>query len=150
MTPVNLLLYVLLAAVLVLIALIIRQEIRLRKLLAGKNATNLEETIHNLIEATRTLFEEKEHQAKRLQSLEKRADKSIREIKTVRFNPFLDQGGNQSFATALINDEGDGVIISSLYARDRMSVFAKPILKHASEHELTEEEKEVLEKARIK
>jgi hypothetical protein len=73
--------------------------------------------------------------------------KSIRGFETIRFNPFKDQGGNQSFAIAFLNDEGDGVVISSLYSRDRTSVFAKPIKKMASEFELTEEEKEALNKA---
>jgi hypothetical protein len=47
-----------------------------------------------------------------------------------------------------MNDENDGVIMSSLYARDRMSIFAKPIKSGKSEFELTAEEKEVLEKAK--
>ena len=49
---------------------------------------------------------------------------------------------------AFLNDEGDGVIMSSLYARDRMSIFAKPIKKGKSEFELSAEEKEVLDKAK--
>ncbi len=46
-----------------------------------------------------------------------------------------------------MNDEGNGVVMSSLYARDRMSIFAKPIVKGKSEFELSSEEKEVLDRS---
>jgi len=42
------------------------------------------------------------------------------------------------------------VVFSSLYSRERMSVFAKPIKNNKSEYELSAEEKEALEKAKIK
>ena len=49
----------------------------------------------------------------------------------------------------MLNEEGDGVVLSSLYSRERMSIFAKPIKNGKSEYELTEEEKKLLEKARV-
>ena len=76
--------------------------------------------------------------------------KSIRGLETIRFNPFPDQGSNQSFAIGMLNEDGDGVVISSLYSRDRMSVFAKPVKNNKSEYELSTEEKEALAKANIK
>lgn len=81
-------------------------------------------------------------------TVDKRLDKSIRSVETIRFNPFLDAGSNQSFAISFMNDEGNGVVMSSLYARDRMSIFAKPVVNGKSEFELSIEEKEVLEKSR--
>jgi len=70
-------------------------------------------------------------------------------VETIRFNPFKGNGsgGNQSFSTAFVNEEGDGVVISSLYSREHISVFAKPIKKMSSEYEMTKEEKDSLEKA---
>ena len=75
--------------------------------------------------------------------------KSIRGVETIRFNPFPDQGSNQSFAIGILNEENDGVVISSLYSRDRMSVFAKPVKNGKSEYELSSEEKEALVKAKV-
>ena len=72
---------------------------------------------------------------------------SLRGIDTIRFNPFKDQGSNQSFAIGLLNEEGTGVVISSLYSRDRVSVFAKPIKKGQPEYDLTEEESIVFKNA---
>ncbi len=78
-----------------------------------------------------------------------RLQKAVTGVETVRFNPFKGDGsgGNQSFATALINEEQDGVVISSMYSRDHVSVFAKPIKDAKSEYELTNEEREALTKA---
>lgn len=86
-----------------------------------------------------------------LQSVEARLRKSIQGTETIRFNPFEGDGsgGNQSFATALLNETGDGVVFSSIYARDRMCVFAKPIKGFSSDHELSQEEREAITKARM-
>jgi hypothetical protein len=63
-----------------------------------------------------------------LTTVEKRLKKSIQGVETVRFNPFkgTGAGGNQSFSTAFVNEKGDGVVLTSMYARDRISMFAKP------------------------
>jgi hypothetical protein len=87
---------------------------------------------------------------KYLTHVEKRLRKSIQSVHTVRFNPFKGTGGgsNQSFATTLLNEDGDGVIISSLYARDHVSIFGKPVSKHESTYELSEEEHQSLDQAK--
>jgi hypothetical protein len=79
-------------------------------------------------------------------NIEKRLHRSLQAIETIRFNPFkgTGDGGNQSFSTAFVSEDGDGVVISSLYSRDRVSVFSKPLKKFESNFELTEEEKEVI------
>jgi hypothetical protein len=68
----------------------------------------------------------------------------------VRFNPFkgTGSGGNQSFSAAFVNERGDGLVLTSMYARDRISMFAKPLKAFASEFELSEEEKESIEKSK--
>jgi len=49
----------------------------------------------------------------------------------------------------MLNEVGDGVVLSSLYSRERMSVFAKPVKAGKSEFELSDEEKEVLARAKV-
>ena len=83
-------------------------------------------------------------------NINKKLKKSIRGVETVRFNPFGDQGSNQSFAISMLDEEGNGLVLSSLYSRERMSVFAKPIKSGKSEYELSNEEREVLSKAEVK
>lgn len=134
------------AAIIVLLAWVVLLERRLGKLLSGKNAANLEDTIHANQSALTELFAFRSDVQAELGRLNDRMKKKIHGVKTLRFNPFAGtgSGGNQSFATAFLNEEGDGVVISSLYSREKVSVFAKPIKARASEFELTEEEKEVL------
>lgn len=144
----TILFYVISIIVLIILSWVLIIEIRLKRIFAGIKAKNLEEA---LVIAGKKLKELEETQVKidkHLTIIDERLNKSIRSIETLRFNPFVEAGGNQSFAIAFLNDEGDGVILSSLYARDRMSVFAKPISKGKSVFELTEEEKNVLIKAK--
>ena len=145
----TILVYVISIIVLIILSWVLIIEIRLKRIFAGIKAKNLEEM---LVEAGKKLNQLEENQKRieqHLTIIDGRLDKSIRNIETLRFNPFVEAGGNQSFAIALLNDKGNGVILSSLYARDRMSVFAKPVVAGKSSFELTEEEKTVLNKAKI-
>lgn len=127
---------------------IVLTEYRLKKFFAGTKAQNLEEVMVTLGKEIAEIKESQIQIKKHLTTVDSRLNKSIRNVKTIRFNPFVEAGSNQSFAISFLNDEGDGVVMSSLYARDRMSIFAKPILKGKSDFELSQEEKEVLEKSK--
>jgi hypothetical protein len=71
----------------------------------------------------------------------------IKIIKSKKYNPYKEMGvgGNQSFSTAFISAVGDGIIITSLYSRERTRVLLKEVNNFIPEQELTIEEKEVLE-----
>jgi len=128
---------------------IFNTEKRLKRFFLGKKAKDLEDTIVLLENDILELKKAKEDFEKENKEINVKLKKSIRGLETVRFNPFPDQGSNQSFAIGLLNEEGNGVVLSSLYSRERMSVFAKPIKNKKSEYELTEEEKEALNKATV-
>jgi hypothetical protein len=136
-------------AILVGIIWIIKTEKRLRRFFAGKKAKDLEDVIINLQTEIAKLTKAKENHELELKTINGKLKKSIRGLETIRFNPFPDQGSNQSFAIGMLNEEGDGVVLSSLYSRERMSVFAKPIKKGKSEYELTEEEESAIRKAKV-
>lgn len=125
-------------------------EKRLKRFFLGKKAKDLEDTIIILENEIVKLNKAKDILEKDVGLINKKLKKSIRGLETVRFNPFADQGSNQSFAVGMLNEEGDGVVFSSLYARERMSIFAKPIKGGKSEYELSAEEKEALQKAEVK
>src|SRR3989344_4779001 len=74
--------------------------------------------------------------------------KGIRKVGLVRYNPFSDTGGDQSFALALLNDKNDGVVISSLYGREMNRIYAKPIQGGGSQYQLTEEERTAIQDAK--
>ena len=125
-------------------------EKRLKRFFMGKKAKDLEDTLESLTEEIVKLKKRQENTENELMMANAKLRKSIRGVETIRFNPFPDQGSNQSFAIGMLNEDGDGVVMSSLYSRDRMSVFAKPVKNHKSEYEFSEEEKDALEKAKIK
>jgi len=143
----TILIYILAFVVIILIIWITKTEHRFKKFFVGTKGKNLEDV---MIKLDSQMAELKDMQIKineHLTEVDKRLDKSIRNIEVIRFNPFEDAGSNQSFAMSFLNDEGNGVIISSLYARDRMSIFAKPISKGKSDFDLSEEEQNVLKKS---
>lgn len=82
-----------------------------------------------------------------LESVKKQMAKSVDKIGIVRFNPFHEIGGDQSFAIALLNQENTGVVITSHYGKDFSKLYAKPVKSGSSEYPLSEEEKEAMKKA---
>jgi len=86
--------------------------------------------------------------AEELDNLKKESKLPIQKIGMVRFNPFKEIGGDQSFSIALLDGDDNGVVITSLYTRGGNRVYGKPIKNGKSEYLLSEEEKEVIEKAK--
>lgn len=138
--------YGLVAIVVILVGWIIRLEVKIKKLLIGKDAKSLEDSIVNTKDNLEKLNLFQRESSLYFKNIEKRLHRSLQAIETIRFNPFkgTGEGGNQSFSTAFVSEDGDGVVLSSLYSRDRVSVFSKPLKKFESNFELTEEEKEVI------
>lgn len=128
--------------------LVVRLQLRMRRLFAGAKAKDLESLMGEIVERVKALRDRADDQAEATHILESRLEKQGRGVRLVRFNPFAEVGGNHSFAVAIVNKEGDGVVFSSLYSRDRMSVFAKPIEGGTSDIELTPEEAGVVAQAR--
>lgn len=136
-----------LLAVLALILLLALRR-RFMRLALGRNGS-LEESLAVLTREAKEMREFRAELEKYLKLAEVRLRRSVQGVGVVRFNPFTSgQGGNQSFAAAFLDERGNGVVFSTLYSRDRVGVYAKPVDDGASSFELTEEEKEAIEKAR--
>ncbi|MCK4259416.1 MAG: DUF4446 family protein [Halanaerobiales bacterium] len=65
----------------------------------------------------------------------------------VRFNPFDQVGGDQSFVIALLDQEGNGIVMSSLYGRNQSRFYGKPIVNGKSSYTLSDEEKKAIQQA---
>ncbi len=83
----------------------------------------------------------------RCSALEADGRRHVQHVGVVRFNAFADTGSDLSFAVALLDQEQNGVIISSLYGREESRVYAKPVVAGQSSYFLTDEEKQALAKA---
>jgi len=79
--------------------------------------------------------------------LERLGQRSVQKVGIVRFNPFADTGGDQSFAIALLDADGNGVVISSLHTRAETRMFAKQVEAGRSRHTLSDEEQDAIRKA---
>lgn len=124
-----------------------KMEKRLKAFLEGKNAKSLEDVF--------VLLRKEAMDARRsLQNLDERIAEargklrlSVQHVGIVRFNPFRDAGGDQSFCIALLDEMHTGVVISSLYARDGVRVYGKPVQAGTSSYQLSEEEEQAIKKA---
>lgn len=76
-----------------------------------------------------------------------RLDGAISRVGVVRFNAFTDVGGEQSYAVALLNDRGDGIVLSSLFGREQSWTYAKPVRGGSSPYPLSREEQRAIARA---
>ena len=120
----------------------------LEAFLRGKDGACLEEV---LLEQGRKLTEvdgELEGLYGALGATRSLARRGVNRVGLLRFNPFKDLGGDQSFALALLDSHGDGVVISSLHTQEATRIYAKPIKAgRASKYPLSAEERKAVEKA---
>ena len=118
------------------------------KAVFGKRVTNdgeaIGDSLHRLLQSEKKLGALEP----RVNALEDIGRIAIQKVGFLRFNPFEDTGGDQSFAVALLDREENGVVISSLYTREGVRVYAKEIRNGASKHQLSDEERSVLEEAK--
>ncbi|MHB8631367.1 MAG: DUF4446 family protein [Candidatus Limnocylindria bacterium] len=124
-----------------------RVRSRLRRILSDNGTAGLDEIL--------------DRQAKRLEQLGGRVDAlnalereleassrlALQKVGIVRFNPFQDTGGDQSFAIALLDQGGTGLVVSSLHGRSETRVFAKQVTNGRSKHSLSAEEQQAIREA---
>jgi hypothetical protein len=139
------------AAVLLLLAIaalearrIGRLSARLAALTRGSDERSLEAILEAHLTRVHQVVRDLDAIEARTAVLERDLKLSFSRIGLVRFNPFEDTGGNQSFALALLDDRGDGFIASSLHARNLTRVYAKGVAGGRAEAALSAEEAEAL------
>ena len=72
---------------------------------------------------------------------------AIQKFGMVRYNAFEEMGGNLSFSLALLDDHGDGVVLTSISGRTEARMYAKPVKGLESKHNLSDEEREAIASA---
>lgn len=144
----------LVAAVIVLalwLALLQRSEAllrrRLRRVLPHGESGGIDEILDRQLKQIDSLTERLDALNKLQHELEALGQRTIQKVGVVRYNPFPDTGGDQSFAIALLDSLGNGVILSSLHSRTDTRVFAKPVHNGRSRYQLSDEEQDAIKKA---
>jgi len=144
---INVLPIILIALVLWLIGLsLVFTKIMLhyRKLAAKANEGDLVTAMETLLKDEEKHEGDIERIYKRLAEHENKAATYFQKHTLLRYNPFNETGGAQSFCLCLLDRDDNGVIITGLHTRDRTRVYTKPVLNGKSETELSREEKKVL------
>jgi len=120
---------------------------RLRRLIGDAEGTGLDELLDRQFRRLDTVAERVEALNRLHHELQGLSQRSIQKVGVVRFNPFADTGGDQSFAIALLDAEGNGVVLSSLHGRADTRIFAKQVQAGRSKHALSDEEQDAIRKA---
>ena len=123
---------------------------RLESLTRGGDESSLEDVLGSHLDQVRQAVRDVETVSARTTSVERDLLGAFSRVGLVRFNPFEDTGGNQSFALAMLDGNGDGFVVSSLHARAGTRLYAKAVSAGASDSALSEEEGEALRQAMAK
>lgn len=83
-----------------------------------------------------------------IKTLENRMQYCTQKLGVVRYNAYDKGGADLSFVIALLDEHDDGVVVNGIYSRDGSYVYAKPIEKGTSKHNLSEEEIESIQRAK--
>lgn len=122
-----------------------RTILHYNSLIKGTGKNNLSGVLEEILLKQKQTDVKVEGLADRCGRIEENNLGHIQKIGLLRFNPFTDTGGNQSFALSLLNGKNDGLVISSLHSRLQTRWYAKKIKEgRGEENELSEEEKKVL------
>lgn len=124
-----------------------RLRSRLRRILSDNGSTGLDEVLAGQATRIEQLATRVDALTALQRELETATGRSLQKVGVVRFNPFQDSGGDQSFAIALLDQRGSGVLVSSLHGRAETRIFAKQVINGRSTHSLSDEEQQAIREA---
>lgn len=134
-----------LVAVTITVFLYLKLQSHYNKLTGNINGKNLKNVLEDMLRQTNQSKKDIDFLKKYCDTIQKEGNFHIQKVGLLRFNPFKDTGGDQSFILSLVDGENNGVIISGLYSRSGTRWYAKRIKEGKGvEHELSEEEKQAL------
>jgi len=120
---------------------------RLRRVLPQGESGGIDEILDRQLKSVESLSERVDALNKLHHELEHLSQRTLQKVAVIRYNPFSDTGGDQSFAIALLDSLGNGVVVSSLHSRTDTRVFAKPVQSGRSKFQLSDEEQDAIRKA---
>ncbi|MFZ2025326.1 MAG: DUF4446 family protein [Microgenomates group bacterium] len=148
MNVVSVLVVVLGVWITVITVLFIRMSAHYNKLTKGVTAKTLHEVLSALLVKQETNTGDIQKIAKLLTDVELDGQLHLQRIGIVRFNPFSDTGGSQSFTIAILDGKNNGIIMTSLYARTGNRWYIKHIKAGSCmDVELSKEEQSAIKKA---
>ena len=113
----------------------------------SKEVLDREENMLNLINITKENLEKSILEtSNKIDDINIRMKKVVQKVSIIRYNPFKELGGDLCYAIALLDEENNGLVINSIYARDACYSYAKEITNGQSlVHKLSEEERQAVD-----
>jgi hypothetical protein len=127
-----------------------RLRVRIDQLTGGVDGGDLEAVLGQHLETVHQVGRDLDELTARMAVVESSARHHFARAGLVRFNPFPDTGGNQSFALALLDESEDGVVVSSLHSRTGTRIYAKAVAAGKADTSLSAEEQDAIDEARLK
>lgn len=118
---------------------------RLKTFMVGKDAASLESVLAWLTKKNAEVDDTLHAHKQALEVIDARVKKSVRGYSLIRYDAYEDTGGNQSFASGLLDESGDGFILSVITNRNHVGIYAKPVVRGTALSSLTKEETLALE-----
>lgn len=140
---------ILILAVVVLAGRTRRLGARLHGMTRGADEGSLETVLASHLDSVTATARDVADVVARMTVLEGRQQMAFQRVGLVRFNPFEDTGGNQSFALALLDVAGNGWILSSLHARSGTRVYAKAVSGGKADSAVSDEELAAIRQAMV-
>jgi hypothetical protein len=133
---------------LIITILFLRMSSHYNNLTNGTTNKSLKAVLEGILKELQVDKNNIAHLQSRCDNIEKDSAFHIQKIGLVRFNPFKDTGGDQSFVLALLDSKNTGIVISSLYSRTGTRWYTKRVEKGKGvSYELSEEENKALKEA---
>lgn len=143
-----------LAVLILLIILYIICIVKMRKMrkayncfMKGNNMESMEEILMKQFERIEILEEADRDKRKEINSLKLIVKNAYQKAALVKYDAFREMSGKLSYALALLDQNNNGVIVTSMYSRDGCFSYAKEIVMGESKINLSEEEQEALKRA---
>jgi len=119
----------------------------MRRALKGTGERPLDQLLVEHMEAKKRLERDVADLQRRLTQAEQWMDKAVAYAAIVRYDAFDNVAGNQSFAIALQNSEGDGILLNAVSGREQARIYGKSLQGGQCDSSLTPEEKQAIVRA---
>ena len=120
---------------------------RYRRLMTGMDGSNIERLLMGHIDEVREVVKQVNELDQQCRNNQITLNKCMQKVGVVRFSAFEGVGSDLSYAIALLDENNDGFVLSSIFTRDNSRTYVKPIEKLESTYALTTEELEAIYKA---
>ena len=118
------------------------------KMMSGADSgQSIEKMLLGHIEETRHVSEENAKLRAENARIDALLKTAITRVGVVRFSAFQDMGSDLSYAVAMLEAHNNGVVFSSIFAREDSRSYVKPIESGKSNYTLTKEEEQALKNA---